>query len=477
MRSLTLKLVLAFTVILTVQALLVALLVRDATRTSLDKYIQEDALQGFLADVISHYQAEGSWDNIRKSLEVRLPKPTAGRGKPSGWAQPPPRSRPGRQGPPSRGSPTTRTAPPAFYFGVMDNMGRVVLGNAEFRRGDLVENLADQQNIPVIVDDAQVGTILYSNAKIPLSKEARTFLDSMDRALIYALMAALSIASCLGFWFARTSLKPVKDLTAASRALAAGKSLEPIRVYSQDEIGVLTSSFNHMSAELSRSKQVRKNMTADIAHELRTPLTVLTGYLEAMRDGDLQPSDERLDTLLEEARHLQHLVEDLRLLSLADAGELRLVKKEMHPAEFAGNVVSMFKNQANRKAITLHLEAPENLISIAADTDRLQQVFSNLVSNALRFVPSGGDIKIQITQNETQTTFFVDDNGPGIAEAELSFIFDRFYKADKSRQNHLESTGLGLAISKSIIVAHGGTIEATSTQGKGTRFVLQLPNS
>ncbi|MEM8484676.1 MAG: ATP-binding protein [Bacteroidota bacterium] len=473
MRSLTLKLVLAFTILLAVQAILVALLVRDATRTSLDKYIQEDALQVFITDVTSHYQAEGSWNGIEKSLRIRQPRP-----QPGGRGRPPQRKRDGKQGPPPPppGGRNGGKAGPTLHFGLLDASGMVIIGNQQWRKGVVLSNEDMGKYMPLLIDGEEVGAILLPSSKIPLSAEAQSLLGNLDASLIYALFAALSIALLLGFWFARTSLKPVKELTEASKAVAAGKHPTALQVHSQDEIGVLTASFNHMNDELSRARQVRKNMTADIAHELRTPLTVLTGYLEAMRDGDLQPSDERLGTLLEEAQHLQRLVDDLRLLSLADAGELPLVKTKTNPVDFAQSVVAMFENEAASNSVALSLEAPSNPISINADAGRLQQVLQNLVSNAMRFVPSGGAINIDISQSSQHTTFRVHDTGPGIPADDLPFVFERFYKADKSRQNHLESTGLGLAISRSIVAAHGGTIDVVSTEGEGTTFILTLPN-
>ncbi len=483
MRSLTLKLILAFSVTLAIQALLVAFLVRDANRKSLDKFVLEDALQIFVADVTSHYQAENSWQGVQESLGIHRngpgpPHPGAGhtgnrRGP--GPGKRPPENRKNKPPPPRSNGMSSKAQ--IIHFGLADASGRVVFGAQNWAPGAVLSEKEKASSIPIAVDGQVVGNVLLPTTKIPLSTEAQSFLASTDRALLFALFAALSIALLLGFWFTRTSLKPVKALTAASEALATGKSLSPLEVHSQDEIGVLTEAFNNMSAALSKSEQVRKNMTADIAHELRTPLTVLTGYLEAIKDGDLNPSPERIETLLEESRHLQRLVDDLRMLSLADAGELPLFKEPLNPVEITQSILSMFANQAERKGITLlssnNISAPKPL---HADAGRLQQVLKNLVSNAIRFAPTGGTISLDVTQSSTHTTLRVSDNGPGIPEADVPFVFERFYKVDKSRQNHLETTGMGLAISKSIVDAHDGIISVSSIPDQETCFTITLPN-
>jgi signal transduction histidine kinase len=216
-------------------------------------------------------------------------------------------------------------------------------------------------------------------------------------------------------------------------------------------------------------------MTADITHELRTPLTVIAGYVESMRDGTLAPTPERLAVVYAEIEHLQHLVGDLRTLAKADTGELKLDKHPASPMDLLQQAYAAFEHQALQQGVRLNAQAQEPLPNILIDEVRMAQVLDNLISNALRFTPAGGQITLRAWQEGAQVLFSVQDTGQGIAPADLPNIFERFYRADKSRTSNKGELGLGLAIAKALVEAHAGKIEATSALGEGTTFTIRLP--
>ncbi len=285
------------------------------------------------------------------------------------------------------------------------------------------------------------------------------------------------VALVMGFLLTRTLTQPLAALTAATERISAGELGSEVTVTSKDEIGQLAVSFNRMSRALARSNHARRQMTADVAHELRTPLTVISGYIESMRDGDLAPTTERLDVIYGEIERLQHLVGDLRVLSQADAGELKLTRQPVEPQDLLRQAVAAFGHQAEQNGVKLELEAAAPAPSLLVDEARMGQVFTNLLSNALRHTPSGGRIRLGATYADGRVTFTVADTGEGIAPEDLPFIFDRLYRADKSRtEMHGEGTGLGLAIVRAIVEAHGGTIRAESQQGQGTTMFVTIPD-
>ncbi len=212
----------------------------------------------------------------------------------------------------------------------------------------------------------------------------------------------------------------------------------------------------------------------DIAHDLRTPLTVISGYVESLRDGVLAPTTERFDTIYREVQHLQTLVEDLRTLSLADAGELRLNREPVSSRDLLESVAATFSHKAESRRIALRVNCAEDISDINVDIARMNEVFGNLVSNALRYTSEGGTITLSAQQDAGRVRLAVADDGAGIAPEALPHIFERFYRADTSRTDNAGESGLGLAIARSIVVAHGGTLEATSALGLGATFTMTL---
>ncbi|MFI4982900.1 MAG: sensor histidine kinase, partial [Nevskiales bacterium] len=343
-----------------------------------------------------------------------------------------------------------------------------------FQVGEQVPADRIAQGMPVTVNGAVVGTILAPPNPPGLTPEETNYLQRTDLALLLASGGALVVAVLVGLLLARTLTHPLQALTQATQRMAGGELGEQVTVRSGDEIGELATAFNQMSRELERAVQARRQMTADIAHELRTPLTVIAGYIESMADGVLAPTPERLAVIYSEIENLQHLVGDLRMLTQADAGELRLQKQPMAAQELMQRAQAAFEHRAEQKGITLEVQPDGDAPPVAVDEIRMAQVLGNLLSNALRYTPAGGRIVLGAAASGDGVDLSVRDTGQGIAPADLPLVFNRFYRADQSRSEDGES-GLGLAIVKALVEAHGGTIEAQSQPGQGTTMRIHLP--
>jgi signal transduction histidine kinase len=230
-----------------------------------------------------------------------------------------------------------------------------------------------------------------------------------------------------------------------------------------------------MNQKLSQARQQRRQLTADIAHDLRTPLSLILGHAEAMRDGVLPADPETLAIVHDEAGRLARLVEDLRLLSLSEAGELPLNLSATDPQQMLLRATAVYQQAAEQQQISLTIEAAPDLPPVRADGDRLAQVWDNLLANSLRHTPPGGQIRLRALAGEGEVIFQVADTGPGIEPAALPHIFERFYRADGARRREDGGSGLGLAIARSIVVAHNGRIWAESELGQGTTIYVALP--
>lgn len=298
-------------------------------------------------------------------------------------------------------------------------------------------------------------------------------LKNINRATFISALIAAVLALILGSVLAFTLTRPLRELTEATHEISQGKFGLQVKVRSQDEMGELATSFNQMSLDLQQATQARQQMTADIAHDLRSPLSVLTGYTEALSDGKLSGTPEIFEILHQETKHLGRLVDDLRTLSLADAGELSLIVQQIQPQTILERLAARHAVTAQQKRITIRVESDPGLPAVSVDVERMAQVFDNLILNAFRYTPQGGEITLVAGRNTQGVYFQMRDNGSGISPQDLPHIFDRFYRGDKARQPSGES-GLGLAIARSIVEAHRGKLTVASTPGQGTVFTIQL---
>jgi signal transduction histidine kinase len=308
------------------------------------------------------------------------------------------------------------------------------------------------------------------------------FLNRVNRAVILGTLGATTLALLLGILLARTLTRPLRELTKATRAVAQGDLDQQVPVRSEDELGQLAASFNQMNARLARARDLRRQMTADIAHDLRTPLSVILGHAEALNEGVLPPTQQTFGVIHEESLRLSRLVDDLRILTLGEAGELPLALRFESPDMILQRASRAYAPPTQQRKITLAVQVSSDLPDVSVDPDRIAQLMDNLLENAIHFTPEHGQITLRaMSQSDSDPHMVlieVYNSGLGIGADELPHIFDRFYRGDKSRLRRDEGgSGLGLAIAKTIVQAHGGHIWAESEPGKGARFIFSLPTT
>ena len=330
---------------------------------------------------------------------------------------------------------------PAFVL--VDLAGAAVTTEEADRAGERTQPAALARGVPVEVDGRRVGTVIDAGRAPPLNDREAQYVAGTNRALALAALGAAVIALLLGVVLARTLTQPVRDLTRAIQAMSRGELKQQVPVRSVDELGTLTQSFNRMSADLARSNELRRQMTADIAHDLRTPLTVITGYIEALRDGVLKPTPARFEAMHNEAQQLKRLVEDLRTLSLADAGELPIQRQPLAPRTLLDRLAAAYAPQAAARAITLAVNAAADLPDIAADPERMAQVLGNLITNALRHTPAGGRIDLSAQAQGQAVALAVQDTGEGMPADVVPHVFDRFYRGAPRAASRMASRGWG----------------------------------
>ncbi len=441
MRSLTLKLVLAFLAVGLAGVVLVAIVVRRQTQLEFDRFIVDQYQAEVIDRAADYYDENGSWSGVESAL------------------------RGGRRGPGGMR--------PLL---VADSDGQVVASAGNPIQNVTRVDVSDGNALPVEVGGQVVGYVDFLDMPdghdLRASAEA-AFLQRINRAILLSAGLAGGLALLLGAALAGTIGRPVRELTAGTKALAAGELGHQVPVRTSDEIGQLAHSFNRMSADLAHSNQLRKQMTADIAHDLRTPLSVILGYAEALQDEKLPGTPEIYGAMHRQAQHLNRLIDDLRTLSLADAGQLSLQRRAVLPGDLLDHTALAYLPQAEERNVGLSVAA-EGVPAVWVDPDRLVQVLGNLVGNALRHTPGGGHIELAAGQSGGRVLLSVTDSGPGIPPEDLPHIFERFYRGDKARVDD-GASGLGLAIARSLVEAHGGQIAAENVAAGGARFTISLP--
>jgi len=301
------------------------------------------------------------------------------------------------------------------------------------------------------------------------------FLASVNRSLLLSVAVACIAAVLLTIVLSRRILAPIESLTVAARAMQTGDLSQRVAVRGKDEIGSLAHAFNAMADGLARLESSRRNMVTDVAHELRTPLTSIRGYLEAMRDGVVRPEPVIIDSLHEEALLLNRLVDDLQELALAEAGQLRLVRQPAEVGALIDKAVTAIRPALAEKGLAIEIDVAEDLPVVDVDSERVGQILRNLLNNAITHTAAGGRITLSARHAESEVSVSLRDTGSGIAAGHLPHIFDRFYRADRSRARATGGSGLGLAIVKQLVEAHGGRISVVSAEGQGTTFSFTIP--
>ena len=397
---------------------------------------------------------------------------------------------------------------------VVTDAGDRVVGDSHHREGQAGEKgegwaRAKHRGraLPIVVDDHQVGALVLvsvegegdSEGDFPapvlpgappgpeqIQEPAVSRLAAaVQRSLWWTGLAAAAAGILLVSLMSRRILAPLQTLSAAARRLGQGDLSQRVPVSGPTELEHLGYTFNTMAENLQHAEQQRRNLMADVAHELRTPLSNIQGYLEAVNDGLLAADQSTINTLRQQTAHLVSLVEDLRLLALAEAGALHLNRQPESVEELLGAAVEAFQPRAEAKEISLALAVAPGLPPVSLDRTRIAQVVGNLLENAIFHTPQGGAVTVGATLSASRpgspadvadvVEVSVGDTGPGIAPEDLPAVFERFYRVDPSRARTTGGAGLGLTIARQLVEAHQGAIRVESRLGEGTRFIFTLP--
>ena len=302
---------------------------------------------------------------------------------------------------------------------------------------------------------------------------------SFNRSLLWSGLAAAAAGIGMVAFTTRRALAPVHQLSVAAANVARGDLSQRVDASAGSELGDLGVAFNHMANALEGAESERRRLVADIAHELRSPLTNIQGYLEAIKDGVLEPDDRTIDTIYSQTKHLGALVDDLRLLALVEAGSLRLELIDADLPALVRDATEAFRPRATDLSIALDVTTADGMPAARLDPTRIRQVVSNLVENAITHTTSGDRVAVTVdyADRDGNALITVSDTGAGISTEDLPHVFDRFYRVDPSRNRVTGGAGLGLTIVKRLVEVHGGVIEVTSQPGAGTTFTVQLPFS
>ena len=463
--SLQFRLILAFTLILALALAAVGASVSVAAEAETDRFrerSQEFRVGRVHRMIARHYAENKDWEGVQPSLEQ------AG----------------------------------SFYgrrFLVTDSDGQVV-GDSHPRRGKgKFGRHARGPSVPIVVEERPVGFLVLAadeeggsadgeasvappSPQPPGPEQVREPLVSrvtaaVNKSLFWTGLAAAIGGILLMSFMSRRILAPLQTLGAAAYRLGQGDLGQRVPASGPSEIRRLGYTFNTMAENLEAAEQQRRNLTADVAHELRTPLSNIQGYLDAVNDGLLEPNQATIDTLRQQTAHLVALVEDLRLVALAEAGSLVLQTRPQSLQPLLEEAIEAFRPRAEATGIRLTLELADDLPEIELDRTRISQVVGNLLDNAIFNTSEGGEVTLGASGDAETVKVSVGDTGPGIAPEDLSRIFDRLYRVDPSRARATGGAGLGLTIARQLVEAHGGSIHVESQPGEGATFSFTLPRS
>jgi signal transduction histidine kinase len=429
---------------------ILALLAASATAGEFGEFMFSYRRSGFADSLADYYATSGTWEGLPRQFPGRA------------WGGP----RPGPQG-----------GAQFLPFLLVDESDLVVVPAQGYQVGDYVVEGSVSGGTSIEVDGDRVGTLYLQSGAFKVEPAEQAFLNSVNIALVAGALGGAAAAIVLGVVLARSLTGPLRELTLGARAVAAGELDTQVPVRSSDELGELAEAFNQMNADLTTARDRRRQLTADVAHELRTPLSVILAQSEGIQEGVLDGSGENLTVIREEAQRLERLVEDLRMLSLVESGELPLEIGDYDLATLMERTAASYRALAREKDIDLEVGVADELPVVRIDVDRMGQVLGNLVSNALRHTPHGGNVLMEAHTQNGGVEIQIKDSGSGIDSEDLPHVFERFYRGDKSRHRDGAGSGLGLAIAKSLTEAQGGTIRAESQPGQGTTILIQIPKS
>ena len=454
MNRLWVRLTIAFVVVTLIGVAAVALLADTSATDQFRQYLshQEMMNQAGLGDELAaFYQRTGSWDGVEEILA------TAGTGMGMG----------------GHGRGQMRGATTALA----GSNGIIIYGD---RTGETLTASEKASALSIDANGMTAGYLVVSSpGRLILDQAQQTFLDQLRRNLVIAALIASGLAILIGLLISRALATPLAGLAQAARAFAGRDWAYRAQTQGTQEVAEVAHAFNEMAESLQHAEVMRRDMMADIAHELRTPVAVIQGNLRAMLDGIYPLERAEIATLYDETRLLNRLIDDLRELALAEAGQLTLHVRDVNTAGLIQATAEHFSAVADAQGVALDVRLADDLPHVRADADRLAQVLCNLVINALRYTPGGGRVMLAGSLNQSAggaaLVVSVEDTGEGIAADDLPHVFDRFYRGDKSRARSSGGSGLGLAIAKTLIEAMGGRIGVESIRGHGSRFWFSVP--
>lgn len=358
---------------------------------------------------------------------------------------------------------------------LLDSSGNMIADS--YTEGGNLPNLKYNldKGVSIYRNNEIIGTVIVASSLGTMNEIQNFFLQQLNFSMLIMAIIAIFIVVLVGSIQSKRIIRPIQTLAKATTEIAKGNFSDRIPVTRKDEIGELTVSFNSMIEKLNYQRELRQRSTADIAHELRTPLSILQIDIESLEDGILEMTPENINELKNEVNHLSHLVEDLRILSLADANELTMEFQSLDVIKLIRQIEARVKKSANEKNIHFEVQVPEKEIFVNGDEQRLSQVLLNLIQNAIQYTRTNGNIFVSTNETDKNIVIAVQDDGIGIAPDELKNIFERLYRASKSRDRNSGGSGLGLAIAKSLVEAHHGEIWVESVEGQGSTFFFSLP--
>ncbi|MCF7876435.1 HAMP domain-containing protein [Candidatus Bipolaricaulota bacterium] len=409
-------------------------------------------LRGMEQSLLDYYERNGSWKGVESEFKDSDDTQAGNKGRGMG---------PGASG--------------VKNAALVNRKGEVIASYNQSLVGEQVPQSALGQGVKLKIGDKSIGTLLAGPViSGELNQSGREFLESVNRTIVVAGAIGLLVALTLGWFLFRQLTRPLNKLTRATEKISSGNLDHRVSIESEDELRKLGESFNKMTKNLQESEEIRRRMIGDIAHELRTPLTVLSGEVEAIREGVYEPTDEKLREIQEDLNLLNRLVEDLQELTLAESGELTLNKTPTNMADLIRSVVGKLEVIGAEKGVKIKTNLPDNPVDVDVDGDRISQVLNNLVKNALSHTEKGDEVLVNFEEKGKSVLVEVADTGEGIPEEKVDNVFDRFYRADSSRSSG-GGSGLGLSIAKELIEAHGGQIWIESEEGEGTKVNFSLP--
>jgi signal transduction histidine kinase len=351
--------------------------------------------------------------------------------------------------------------PSAGPGGRMATVHRAMMGNPP---------LGPATRLAVSVGGSRVGTAVVRVPTLGVLPQDVAFRSSVNRTLLLGGFIAAAVALSLGFVLARRATAPARELTHAARALASGDRAERVDFDAKDELGEMARAFNAMADTIEQEDELRRSFASEVAHELRTPLAILQTQVEGMQDGVVSADDAALESLHEETLRLSRLVADLEMLASADAARFSLRPQPTSVRALLEDAATEFRGPFAEEGVLLTTSLEDARADV--DATRVHQVVSNLLSNALKFTPAGGEVRLSSHVTSREVEIRVSDTGVGIPPAEVGHVFDRFFRGRTVRAN---GSGIGLAVARELVLAHGGSIEAESTVGMGTTLRVRLP--